>query len=312
MGLSFGFVMKWWWNDDVNDAAVFLLLIFIIVIKYSVILYIHRVKAFPSPYLPVSKLEVLKEFVGDTAGTPDPTDPRNAPDDDPYGITLTKSGQHGWDGALLSWDGWAPACPWEEVKLFLLLLCLYAQLFHYLLRCFHIKFSRFYSFLLGKNGPAVMGLSDNTSLNCTSQISFSAAAFQHRRAESWAARGNFVFPSVLKPNFTTDHSIYIQYTELIVISSYLLIATDCGDLFISSKPLLKCTAKELPEDSEAKSDQSFGAYCIFLHKQIIFLFLILKNHYSSQRENKKRRNYMRKSLFLKSNIKGSSNHPADF
>lgn len=151
-----------------------------------------------------------------------------------------------------------------------------------------------------------MGLSDNTSLNCTPQISFSAAAFQHRRAESWAARGNFAFPSVLKPSFTTD-------PELIVISSYLLIATDCDDLFISSKPLLKCTAKELPEDSEAKSDQSFGAHCIFLHKQIIFLFLIFKNHYSSQRtKKKKRKNYMKKPLFFKSNIKGSSNHPADF
>lgn len=57
---------------SVNDAVVLMLLIFIIVIKYSVILYIHRVKAFSPPCLSVSKLEVLKEFVGDTAGTPDP------------------------------------------------------------------------------------------------------------------------------------------------------------------------------------------------------------------------------------------------
>lgn len=108
-----------------NDATVFLLLTFIIVIKYSVILYVHRVKAFSS-YLLVSKLEVLKEFVGDTAGTPDPKWPKEC--------SMWWSIWHHTHKARSAWVGWSPAfLGWlspclplgrcEVIPVFALLVC---------------------------------------------------------------------------------------------------------------------------------------------------------------------------------------------
>lgn len=71
----------------------------------------------------------------------------------------------------------------------------------------------------------------------------------------------------------------------------------------------------MPEDYKAKSDQSFGTYCIFLHNQIVFLFLILKKSLQLteiKKKNNKKRNYIEEIFGFKSNIKGNSNQPADF
>ena len=49
-------------------------------------------------------------------------------------------------------DGWAPACRWEVVNEFLVLLCLRAQLFLYLLNCLYLS-PRVFSLLLFRFSP---------------------------------------------------------------------------------------------------------------------------------------------------------------
>lgn len=202
------------------------------------------------------------------------------------------------DEALLSWDSWAPACPWEGMNLFFILLCLHAQLWLYLLSCFCLKPQAFSLFPAGEewarsNGTELLlGLNHRTSLNFIPQISFSSAGFQHRRTESWAASGNFAFPLVLKSSFTTY--------PVCRADCYFLLSANCHRLWWSIY-IFKTTPKMYCERVAwgfRGQKWSIIWYILYFSAQPNY---ITASHFKKSlqfTERKKGRNYIRKPLFL--------------
>lgn len=91
---------------------------------------------------------------------------------------------------------------------------------------------------------------------------------------------------------------------------YFFLSANCHRLWWSIyifRNTHKCPAKYLPEDSEAKSDQSFDRYCIFLHNQIILLFLKLTTIYWEKKKE------LNEEIFVfQSSTEGNCNPPVDF
>lgn len=200
----------------------------------------------------------------------------------------------------------------EPMNLFLVLLCFHAQLLLYLLSCFCLKPQVFSLFPAGEewassNGTELLlGLNHNTSLNCIPQISFCAAAFQHTRTESWAARGNSVLPLVLKSSFTT----YPVYRA----DCYFLLSANCHRLWWSiyifkTTPKMHC---EIVAWGFWGQKWSIIWHILYFSAQPNYITVSHFKKITTVHREKKGKELYGETLIFKSNIKGNGNQPVDF